>query len=131
MSTEAQIGKWPKSGAIALGIAIPTLFFMFRFTAAAAFLIFFLFLALFPLHRSRRSLFLAFALFAVAILVPVDVYVPGFHGPLYGSKHDGLRFVRVVHGMPRIQNDLALYGEFIADGCVVGLYDTQWRLVWD
>lgn len=116
---------------IAIGIAIPTLFFMFRFTAAAAFLIFVLLCIFSRLHRSRRALHVAFALFVAAILVPIDVYVPGFHGPLYGSKHNGLRFVYVVHGMPMVQRCLDRYGEFIADGCIVGLHDTRWRLVWD
>ncbi len=116
---------------IAIGAGIPTLFFIFRFTAAAAFLVFLLLCIFFRLHHSRRPLQVAFALFVAAILIPVDVYVPGWHGPLFGSKHSGLRFVYVVHGMPMVQRCLDRYGEFIADGCIVGLYDTRWRLVWD
>lgn len=116
---------------VAIGIAIPTLFFVFRFTAAAAFLVFVLLCVSFRLHRSWCALHVALALFVAAILIPVDVYVPGFHGPLFDSKHSGLRFVYVVHGRPRIQRCRELYGEFIAGGCIVGLHDTRWRLVWD
>jgi hypothetical protein len=116
---------------IAIGIAIPTLLFVFRVTAVAAFLFFVLLCLSLKLHRSRRALHVAFALFVAAILIPVDVQVPGFHGPLYGNKHSGLRFVYVVYGMPRIQVCLDRYGEFIGGGCIVGLHDTRWRLVWD
>ena len=131
MNTETQ--KLQRLGFIplAIGIAIPTLFFVFRFTAAAAFLVFVLLCIFSRLHRSRWTLYIAFALFVAAILIPVDVYVRGFHGPLYDSKHAGLRFVYVVHGMPRLQRCRELYGEFIADGCLVGIHDTRWRLVWD
>lgn len=131
MNSEPQKVQKSRFIPVAIGIAIPTLFFIFRFTAAAAFLVFVLLCIFYRLHRSRRALHVALALLVAAILIPVDVYVPGFHGPLYGSKHSGLRFVHVVHGMPRIQRCLDLYGEFIADGCIVGLYDTRWRLVWD
>jgi hypothetical protein len=86
---------------------------------------------LYPLHHSRRAIVLTYALVFAAILIPVDVYVRGFHGPLYGSKHSGLRFVYVVHGMPKIQRCREIYGEFIAAGCVVGIHDTRWNLVWD
>jgi hypothetical protein len=131
MNTEApKVQRW-RFIEVAIGIGIPTLFFVFRFTAAAAFLVFVLLCICFRLHRSRRALHVAFALFVAAILIPVDIYVPGFHGPLWGSKHSGLRFVYVVHGMPMIQRCLDRYGEFIADGCIVGLHDTRWRLVWD
>jgi hypothetical protein len=131
MNSEPQKVRKTLSLPVAIGFSIPTLFFIFRFTAAAAFLVFIVLCIFFRLHRSRRTIQIAFAVFVAAILIPVDVYVPGFHGPLYGSKHSGLRFVYVVHGMPMVDRCLAQYGEFIADGCVVGLYDTQWRLVWD
>ena len=131
MNTETQKIRKLRFIEIAIGIAIPALFFVFRFTAAAAFLVFVLLCVFFRLHRSRRTLHVAFALFVAAILTPADVYVPGFHGPLYGSKHSGLRFVHVVHGMPMVQRCLDRYGEFIAAGCIVGLHDDRWRLVWD
>ena len=129
MSAEARKVDWPKFSPIWLGFAIPTLFFIFRFTAAAAFLIFFLLFITFQLHQSRRSLLFAFALFLAAILIPLDVYVPGFDGPLCGIKHSGPRFVRVMWGMPRIQQDLNRYGEFVSGGCLVGIYETRWMLV--
>jgi hypothetical protein len=124
-------GKIRRPSFVLLAIALPALFFIFRVTAAAAFLGFVLLYILFPLHRSRRSINVAFAFFLLAILVPVDVYVRGFHGPHFASKHSGLRLVHVVHGMPRIERCLDRYGEFIAAGCIVGLHDTRWQLVWD
>ena len=113
---------------LGIGIGIPTLFFIFRFTAAAAFLAFALLCILFRRHLGYRALPLTFALFLVAIVIPVDVYVPGFHGPLVHSEHSGPRFVRVLYGLGAHRRD---GGEFISGGCVVGLHDTRWRLVWD
>jgi len=112
---------------VATGIGIPMLFFMFRFTAAAAFLVF-VFLCIFLRNRSRPTLQVAFALFVAAILIPVDVYIPGWHGPLRNSEHSGSRFVRVLYGLGAHRLD---GGEFISGGCIVGLHDTRWRLVWD
>ena len=131
MLTDAQKVEKPRINPWVVALALVWLFFIFRFTAAAAFIAWVLLFFCFPLHQSRRAIHMACALFVVALLIPVDVYVPGFHGPLYGSKHSGIRFVHVVHGMPMIQRCLDKYGEFIADGCVVGMHDTRWRLVWD
>jgi hypothetical protein len=123
-----KIGRTALHIAVAIGVGIPALFFMFRFTAAAAFLVFVLLCILFRLHRSRRALRLAFAVFLIAILVPVDVYVRGFHGPLVNSKHNGLRFVRVVYGFTSGPLDGS---EAILGGCSVGIHDSRWRLVRD
>jgi hypothetical protein len=46
----------------------------------------------------QHTLHVAFALFVVAILIPVDVYVRGWNGPLIQSKHSGLRLVPVLYG---------------------------------
>jgi hypothetical protein len=66
-------------------------------------------------------------LFVTAILIPVDVYVRGFHGPLVNSKHSGPRLVQVLYGFRGSPKE----DEAIMAGCVVGLHDTRWRLVWD
>src|SRR5262245_856951 len=113
---------------VAIGVGIPTLFFIFRFTAAAAFLVFMLLCICFRWHHSRRALHVAFVLFAAAILIPVDVYVPGWHGPLRNSTHSGPRFVRVLYGLGAHFRDGR---ESISGGCIVGMHDTRWRLVWD
>jgi hypothetical protein len=126
----ARVGR-PPFGLFAIVTALPCLLFIFRTTAAAVLLLFILLYLLFPLHRSTRILEMTYAVFLAAILIPVDVYIHGFNGPIYGSQHSGLRFVHVVHGMPRIQYCLDKYGEFIADGCLIGLHDPHWRLVWD
>jgi hypothetical protein len=131
MNSETQNVQKSRFIPVAIGIAIPTLFFIFRLTAAAAVLVFVLLCICVRWHHSRRAIHVAYALFVAAILIPVDVYVPGLNGPLYSSKRSGLRFVYVVHGKPHLQRCRELYGEFIADGCMVGLHDTRWRLVWD
>jgi len=131
MTANAQKAQRPRTTVLEIFLCFAVLFLFFRLTAAAMLLLALLSYVFFPLHRNRRAIAAAYILFFAALLVPVDVYVPGFHGPLYGSKHSGLRFVYVVHGMPKTQQCLDRYGEFIAAGCVVGLYDTRWRLVWD
>ena len=103
------------------------LFFIFRFTAAAAFLALALLNVFFPWHRNRRVLVLAYALFLVALAVPVDVYVRGFHGPLVGAKGTGPRLVPVLYGL----GARPAHGEAILGGCVAGLHDSRWRLAWD
>ena len=127
MNSDIQKARGSRFIGVAIGMGLATLFFMFRFTAAAAFLVF-VFLCIFMRNRSRRTLHVAFALFVAAILIPVDVYVPGWHGPLRNSEHSGLRFVRVLYGLGAHRLD---GGEFISGGCIVGLHDTRWRLVWD
>ena len=127
MNSEAQKVQRSRFIEIAIGVGIPTLFFMFRFTAAAAFLVFVLLCICLRWHHSRRALHVSFALFVAAILIPVDVYVPGFHGPLVNSRHSGPRLVQVLYGLrgrPKVD-------EAILAGCIVGLHDTRWRLVWD
>ena len=85
---------------------------------------------LFPLHRSRRALAATSALLILAVLLPLDVYVRGINGSLFGRSHSGPRLVRVVWGNARIQRYLDKYGEFISGGGVVRLHDTKWMLVW-
>jgi len=127
MSTEAPKEKWPKSDAVAVGFAAATLFQIFRFTAAAALLLVILLFFLLPLHRSRGLLFAAYILFAITILIPIDVYVPGWNGQLVNSYHGGPRLVRVLYGLRSPPKE----GEAIMAGCVTGMYDTKWRLAWE
>jgi hypothetical protein len=128
MNSEAQKTQKSRFIDVAIGVGIPILFFMFRFTAAAAFLIFLLLCIGLRWHRSRRALHVAFALFAAAILIPVDVYIRGWHGPLVDSKRSGPRLVEVLYGLGARRTD---GGEYISGGCVVAIHDTRWRLVWD
>lgn len=102
-----------------------------RVTVVALLVVLVLMYVLFPLHRSRRALWITSVLLALAVVIPVDVYVRGFQGPIFGSKHSGPRFVKVVWGMPMIQRRLEQYGEFVAGGCVTRINDTSWVLVWD
>ncbi|HEX5218071.1 MAG TPA: hypothetical protein VFZ59_00765 [Verrucomicrobiae bacterium] len=102
-----------------------------RLTVLASLVALVLLYIFFPLHRSRRTLTVTAIVLVLTVLIPVDVYVRGWHGPVHGSKHSGPRLVRVVWGMPMIQRCLDKYGEFISGGCVVRFHDTKWMLVWD
>jgi hypothetical protein len=109
-------------------VAVISLIF-FRVTVVAILALFVLLYALFPLHRSRRLLIATCVLLTAAILVPFDVYVRGFHGPIRGDKHSCPRFVRVVYGLAKVHQCLDEYGEFIAAGCCVPPQQTRWMLV--
>jgi hypothetical protein len=128
MNTETQKARRLGFIPLAIAFAIPTLFLVFRFTAVAVFIVFILLCIFFRLHRSRVVLHVAFAFFIAAILIPIDVYVPGWHGPLVNSKHTGFRFVRVIYGFTSGPLDGS---EAILGGCLVGVHDSRWRLVWD
>lgn len=128
MNSEVEKPQRSRFIEVAIGVGVPILFFMFRFTAAAGFLAFVVLCICLRWQNSRRALYVAFALFVSAILIPVDIYVPRWHGPLTHSEHSGLRFVRVLYGLGARRID---GGEFISGGCNVGLHDTRWRLVWD
>ncbi len=99
-----------------------------RLTVLVSLLVLAILYILFPLHRSRRALTFVFILFLFAVLVPVDVYVRDFHGPLMDGKHSGLRFVRVLYGLGAHPEPGA---EAVSGGCVVRPHDTRWVLVWD
>lgn len=128
MNSEVQKPKNWRFIEIAVGTGIPASFFVFRFTAAAALLVSILLCILLRRHRSRRALQLAFAVFVIAILIPVDVYVPGWHGPLVNSKHNGLRLVPVIYGYTSGPLDGS---EAILGGCIIHLHASRWILVWD
>jgi len=80
------------------------------------------------LRSASAASTLATAVLLLTLLIPFDVYIRGFHGPLMQSKHDGLRFVRVVYGLGARPRD---GGEAVSGGCVVRPHDTRWVLVWD
>lgn len=113
---------------VSLFIGIPALLFVFRFTAAVAFLIFVLVCIRFRMHPHHRALRVALALFVATILIPIDFYVPGFHGPLIYPRHNGPHLVQVLYGrgaQPQRGN------EAILGGCGAGIHDPWWMLVWD
>jgi hypothetical protein len=128
MPTESQKVKRPRFTVLEAFLTLVFLFVIFRFTAAAVLLAVALLYIFFPLHRSRRAIITAYCLFLAVLLIPVDVYIPGFHGPLIDSKHSGPRFVRVLYGLGAWPRD---HDEAVLGGCVIGIDDTRWRLVWD
>ncbi len=70
------------------------------------------------------------AVFFAAILVPVDIYIPWLHGPIYGDRHGGPRLVRAIVGMPMTQRCIERYGEFVSLGCSAMPGAPTWVLVW-
>ena len=128
LNTEAQLVARPRFNVLEVFLVLVIVFMVFRLTVADLLVVLVLLYLLFPLHRSRRALLAASALLALAVLIPVDVYVPGLHGPVVHSKHNGPRFVQVLYGLGARPGD---GGEAIWGGCVVGVHDTRWRLVWD
>ena len=126
-SVTAQLQKFvrPKITVIEWSFLPVFLFMIFRLTAALALLVLALLRIFYRLHYSRRAVWLAYAAFILAILIPVDIYVPGFHGPLTGRKGFGPRLVPVLYGLLIHVGD----AEAISGGCIVGIHDTRWRLV--
>src|SRR5258708_25889298 len=114
MPSDAQKVKRPPSSVLEVIVVLVALFVVGRFTAAAALVLLALLYICFPLHLSHRILVVAYVLFLVALLTPIDIHVPGVNGSICGSKHTGPRFVRVFYGLPRIQRCLEKYGEFIS-----------------
>lgn len=95
-----------------------------RLTVAILVVVLGLLYLLFPVHHSRRALWVTSALLALAALIPFDVYVPGLHGPLIDSKQNGPRLVRVVYGLgarPEENGEasraVALKASTAQDGC--------------
>jgi hypothetical protein len=132
MNDETQKVRRPRVTVIEVIVSLVIIYMLaIRLTVLASLVALVLLYIFFPLHHSRRVLIVAVSVLALAVLIPFDVYVRGFHGPLYGSKHSGPRLVRVVWGMPMIQRCLDKYGEFVSGGCVVRIHDTRWMLVWD
>jgi hypothetical protein len=128
MDPQPQNVSRPRFTLIEAFLPLVLLFMFFRVTAVLALIVLGLLYAFFPRHRSRRALTVSLVIFVSALLIPVDIYIPGFHGPLMHSKHSGLRFVRVVYGLGARPKD---GGEAISGGCGVRLHDTKWRLVCD
>jgi hypothetical protein len=128
VNTYPQNFSKPRFTLIEAFLVLVLLFMLFRLTAVLALVVVVLLYLFFPLHHSKRALTVTLTVFISALLIPVDFYVPGFNGPLMHSNHSGLRFVRVLYGLGAHRRD---GGEFISGGCIVGMHDTRWRLVWD
>ncbi len=102
-----------------------------RITCLAILVIHILFAIFMPIQKRNRWMNFTAVAILVFMLLPMDVEVAGFHGPHYGVHGKGLRFVRLVKGMPKIRRCLERYGEFISGGCVVFGNEPRWLLVWD
>ena len=131
MSAKFQKVGRPRITVLEMFLFVACLFIAPRLGGALILLILILLYIFFPLYQSRRVLIIACIMFFVSVLLPIDIDVDHFHGPIYGSHHSGVRFVRMVKGKPKMNRCLAKYGEFIAGGCVVQGYEPIWLLIWD
>ena len=116
--------------AIELFVMIMLVFMFFRFLAVA-----FLGFALavhwcYPLHRDRRWLTLAYTIFLLSLLSPVDIDICHSWGDYNCDRKTGPRFVRLVMGLPNTVACRKKYGEFITGGCVTKGFEPKWILVW-
>jgi hypothetical protein len=104
-------------------------FMMPRFTALLALVLFALLYLFYRIRHRKQVLALAVIFYMAALLIPADIYVPGFGSSLLmHSEHRGLRFVPVLYGYGAHRRD---GGEYFSGGCCVGINDTRWKLVWD
>ncbi len=129
MSDEAQKVSRPRVTVIEVIVALVIIYMLaIRLTVLASLVALVLLYIFFPLHHSRRVLTVAASVLVLAVLIPFDVYVRGFHGPIMHSQHSGLRIVRVVYGLGARPRD---GGEAVSGGCVVRPHDTRCVLIWD
>jgi len=129
MNDEAQKTKRPQVTVIEVTVSLVIIYILaIRLTVLASLAALALLYIFFPLYHSRRVLTVAAIVLLLAVLIPFDVYVRGFHGPLMHSKHSGVRLVRVLYGLGARPRD---GGEAVSGGCVVRPHDTRWVLVWD
>ncbi|MGC3958680.1 MAG: hypothetical protein QM813_12300 [Verrucomicrobiota bacterium] len=131
MTTEAPKTKRAKLNLLEVVVLLIILCMIFRVTAAVMLILLVSLQLFFPLHGSRRAIIMSEVLFCIALLLPVDVHVPGFHSSVDSSKHSGPRFVPVLHGMLMLEQCRKEYGEFISGGCSAGINPTRWMFVWD
>jgi hypothetical protein len=82
-------------------------------------------------HKRDWLVTAGIALFLISTFSPVDLYVPGWSGPHFGTPKQGTRLVRQVMGLPMISNCEEMYGEFVAGGCCARGYEAPWLLVFD
>src|SRR4051794_10398507 len=82
VNTEIQKVSRPRFTVIEAFVVLVILFMVFRLTVAALLIIFALLYVFFPLHRSRRVLAAVSIVLLLSVLIPFDVYVRSFHGPL-------------------------------------------------
>jgi hypothetical protein len=73
------------------------------------------------------------AAFFLSTFSPVDLYVPGWSGPIFGNEKSGTRFVRQAMGLRGASMHVRNYGgECVEGGCIVQAFcDAKWLLVLD
>jgi hypothetical protein len=71
--------------------------------------------------------------FFLSTFSPVDIYVPGWSGPIFGNEKSGTRFVRKAMGLGGAPLHVMRYGgECVDGGCCPDVFcDAKWMLVLD
>jgi hypothetical protein len=129
MNDDAQKVSRPRVTVIEVIVTLVIIYMLaIRLTVLASLAALVLLYIFFPLHHSHRVLTVAASVLVLAVVIPFDVYVGGFHDPVMHSQHSGLRIVRVVYGLGARPRD---GGEAVSGGCVVRPHDTRWVLIWD
>jgi len=83
-------------------------------------------------RKDRRPLVfkVGLALFFLSLLSPADVALGPYPGRLRGDCGKGLRFVRLVYGMPMHFSLVERYGEYFTGGCCAPPFPPRWILTW-
>lgn len=129
MNNETQKFRRPPVTVIEVIVSLIIIYTLaIRLTILASLVALVLLYIFYPLYHNRRVLAVAGIVLVLAVLIPFDVYVRSFHGPIIRGEHSGLRVVRVVYGLGAHPRN---GGEAVSGGCVVRPHDTRWVLVWD
>jgi hypothetical protein len=120
---------------VALFCIMPVWFIMFQSRVISLpFFILFVGLCLTRrLHKSDWLIVPIAAAFFLSTFSPVDLYVPGWSGPIFGHEKSGTRFVRQAMGLGGAPMHVMKYGGECVDGgcCVQAVCDAKWMLVLD
>jgi hypothetical protein len=84
-------------------------------------------------HRRDWLIITSAVAFFFFTFSPVDLYVPGWSGPIFGDEKSGTRLVRQTKGLHSAALHVMRYGGECIDGgcCPDAFNDAKWLLVWD
>jgi|GEM_PF-6948468 len=93
-----------------------------RFTGCFLFLVVLAALFSFSLHKRRRLVYAAWALFFIAMLIPVDIR--------FGHTAGHPRVIPVFYGLPaRTPDELRSDDDEVWEGCIVPILELKWVVV--
>jgi hypothetical protein len=83
-------------------------------------------------HKRTWLIVATVAAFFLSTFSPVDLYVPGWSGPIFGNEKSGTRLVRQAMGLGGGSRGARKYGECVGGGCFAQVFcDAKWMLVLD